>query len=211
MIISWLGLSAFEITIKNPDGEVVLVTDPYDNQTGLRFPKTLEGNLVLVSHDEPDANQIGAVSGHPFVVKTPGEFEVRGVFVFGVDAPLKRGKDNVIFRVEAEDMTLAHLGALDRALTDEELKRLSNIDILMLPVGGAGVLTPALAAEVIAQVEPRVVVPMTHHLPNLKTKYETLAAFCKEMGAEKCQEMNKYKVSRKDLPEEDLQIIALTR
>lgn len=187
------------------------MTDPYDNQTGLRFPKTLEGHIVLVSHDEPDAHAVSAVSGHPFVIDTPGEFEVRGVFVFGVGAPLKRGNGNVLYRIEAEGISLAHLGALDRELTDEELKRLSNIDILMVPVGGAGVLAPSRAAEVIAQVEPRVVIPMTHFLPNLKTTYETLAAFCKEMGAQKCQEMNKYKVSRKDLPEEEMQIITLTR
>ncbi len=211
MQISWLGLSAFEITTKNPDGEVVLVTDPYDNQTGLRFPRTIDGQIVLVSHDEPDANNISAITGHPYLINLPGEFEVRGVFVFGIDAPLKRGKPHVMYRMEIEGMHLAHLGALDRELTDEELKRLSHIDILMIPVGGAGVLSPSDAAEVISQIEPRVVIPMTHHLPNLKTKYETVDAFCKEMGACRREEMNKYKVTRKDLPEEDMLIVTLSR
>lgn len=211
MQISWLGLSSFEITTKNANGEVVVVTDPYDSQTGLRFPRTLEGHLVLVSHKESDANQVSAVTGSPYVIDLPGEFEVRGVFVFGINAPLKRGVSNVLYRIEAEGMHLAHLGALDRELTDEELKRLQNIDILMIPVGGSGVLTPSQAADVIAQIEPRVVIPMTYQLPNLKTNYETVDAFCKQMGACRREEMNKYKITRKELPEEDMLIVTLTR
>lgn len=211
MQLSWLGLSSFEMTTKNAAGEVVVVIDPYDNQTGLRFPRTIEGQLVLVSHDEQDANNVAAVTGTPHIIDMPGEFEVRGVFVFGMNTPLKRGVSNVLYRIETEGIHLAHLGALDRELTDEELKRLENIDILMVPVGGAGVLTPEQAAEVISQIEPRVVIPMTHQLPNLKTKYETVETFCKKMGTCRKEEMNKYKVTRKDLPEEDMLIVNLTR
>ena len=211
MQISWLGLSSFEITTKNPEGEVVVVVNPYDNQTGLRFPRTIEGHLVLVSHQQPDANNISAVTGYPHLIDIPGEFEVRGVFAFGVSAPLKNGTDHVIFRLEIEGMNVAHLGALDRPLTNDELKRLSTIDILMVPVGGAGVLTPKEAVEVIAQIEPRVVIPMTYSLPSLKTDYAEVDAFCKEMGACRKEEMNKYKVTRKDLPEEDMLIVTLAR
>ncbi len=211
MQISWLGLSSFEITTKNPEGEVVVVIDPYDNQTGLRFPRTIEGHLVLVSHQEPDANNTSAITGHPHLIDIPGEFEVRGVFVFGISIPLKNGKNHIVYRLEVEGMTIAHLGALDRPLTNDELKRLSTIDIVMVPVGGAGVLTPKEAAEVIAQIEPRVVIPMTYSLPSLKTDFVDVEAFYKEMGASRKEEMNKYKVTRKDLPEEDLLIVTLAR
>ena len=217
MQLTWHGLSAFEIQTKQTSGDVTLIVDPYDNETGLRFPRTLEGQMVLVSHDEPEANNIGAVTGSPYLINLPGEFEVQNVFVFGIEAPLKRESKkgvsvaNVLYRIEAEGMHLAHLGGLDRALTDEELKRLSNIDILMIPVGGSGVLTPSLAAEVISQIEPRVIIPMTYQIPNLKEAYGTVEAFCKEMGACRKEEMNKYKVSRKDLPEEDMLIVTLTR
>ncbi len=217
MQLSWYGLSAFEITTKNIDGEVVVVTDPYENETGLRFPKTIEGHIVTVSHDELDANSTASVMGTPTLVTVPGEFEVRGVFVFGIDAPLKR-KDkkgqsvpNILYRFETEGMQLAHLGALDRLLTDEELERLKNIDILMIPVGGGTVLSPTLAAEVIGQVEPRVVIPMTYELPGLKESYGPVEAFYKAMGAARREEMSKYKVSRKDLPEEDMLIVTLTK
>ena len=216
MQILWHGLSCFEITTSTGDGEVTVVTDPYGNETGLRFPRTLEANVILVSHDEEDANNLSAVSGSPKVIDMPGEFEVRNVFLFGVDAPLKRevkGKriSNCMFRIETEGMHVAHLGALDRALTDVELQELENIDILMIPVGGGKVLSPKLAAEVIAQIEPRVVIPMTYNLPNLKEELATVDQFCKELGACKREDMNKYKVSRKDLPEDDMLIVTLNR
>ncbi|MBI4713781.1 MBL fold metallo-hydrolase [Candidatus Uhrbacteria bacterium] len=217
MQISWLGLSSFEITTKTTNGEVVLVTDPYDNQTGLRFPRTIEGNVVMITHDEMDANNIEAVTGSPYIIRTPGEFEVRGVFVFGIPAPLKREQkkgisiENILYRIESEGIHLAHLGAIDRELTDEELKRLQNIDILMVPVGGGGVLSPSDAAEVIRQIEPRVIIPMTHSIPNLKAKYESVDAFCKAMGTCRREHMNKFKITRKDLPEEDMLIVTLER
>ncbi|MBI4435084.1 MBL fold metallo-hydrolase [Candidatus Uhrbacteria bacterium] len=216
MQISWNGFSSFEITTKTAGGDVRLVTDPYQNSTGLRFPRTLEAEVLLLSHDEEDANNREAVAGHPYVIDLPGEFEVRSVFVFGVSAPLKReGKggrlQNLIFRIETEGMRLAHLGALDRELTDEELQKLENIDILMIPVGGGRVMDPKVAAEVISQIEPRVVIPMSHAVEGMKETLGSVDAFCKAFGTCRREEMNKYKVTRKDLPEDDMVIVSLTR
>lgn len=195
---------------------MTLVIDPYDNATGLRFPRTLEANVCLVSHDEDDANNLSAIAGSPKVIDMPGEFEIRQVFLYGIDASLKRETKGVhvannLFRIECEGMHIAHLGSLDRALTDKELQELENIDILMVPVGGGRVLTPKLAAEVIAQVEPRVVIPMTYELPNLKESLQPLSVFLKEMAGVKKEELNKYKVARKDLPEDDMKIVVLSR
>jgi L-ascorbate metabolism protein UlaG (beta-lactamase superfamily) len=216
MQIAWNGFSSFEITVKAAAGDVRIVTDPYQNTTGLRFPRTLEAEVLLQSHNEEDANNREAVVGTPYVIDLPGEFEVGGVFVFGVSAPLKREEkgrcmDNLVFRIEAEGMRLAHLGALDRELTDEELQKLENIDILMIPVGGGRVMDPKVAAEVISQIEPRVVIPMTHAVEGAKESLGSVDAFCKAFGTCRREDMNKYKVTRKDLPEDDMVIISLTR
>lgn len=207
MTITWHGFSCFEIEVKTAQGDVRIVTDPYDNATGLRFPRTLEAEILLVSHDEEDANNTSAVLGHPYLINLPGEFEVKDVFVFGI--PLNKG--NIAFCIEAEGMRLAHLGALNRALTDEDLQALENIDILMLPVGGGRVLSASVASEVIAQVEPRVVIPMTHGVEGVKEKLTGVDDFCKALGACKREEMNKFKVISKDLPEEEMKIVSLTR
>ncbi len=207
MTITWHGFSCFEIETKTSQGDVRIVIDPYDNATGLRFPRTLTAEVLLVSHDEQDANNTSAVLGNPYLINLQGEFEVKDVFVFGV--PLNKG--NLGFRIEAEGMRLAHLGALNRALTDEELQALENVDVLMVPVGGGRVLTPATAPEVIAQIEPRVVIPMTHGIEGVKEKLAGVDEFCKSLGACKREEMNKFKFTRKDLPEEDMIIMSLTR
>jgi len=183
-----------------------MVIDPYENTTGLRFPRTLEGQIVAVTHNEDDAKNIAAVTGEPFVIKIPGEYEVKGLFVYGIAAG-----DQVIYRIEAEGMSIAHLGALKRELTDAELQELKDIDILMIPVGGGRVMSPSVAAEVIGQIEPRVVIPMTHGIPNVKEKLATVDDFCKAFGVCRREKSNKYKVTRKDLPEDDMLIMTLER
>ncbi|MFA4846039.1 MAG: MBL fold metallo-hydrolase [Patescibacteria group bacterium] len=226
MNITWNGFSSFEIETKTGVSEVRIVTDPYQNTTGLRFPRTVSAEILLQTHDEDDANNQEAVLGSPYVIDLPGEFEVKNVFVFGIQASCKRevtslrqgsgwqaGKrvSNLIFRIEAEGMCLAHLGALDRALTDEELQELGNVDVLMIPVGGGRVMNAGVAAEVISQIEPRVVIPMTHAVAGATEALATVDAFCKSFGACRREEMNKYKFTQKDLPEEEMVIVNLTR
>lgn len=213
MNITWHGLSCFEITTKTPAGEVTLVTDPYTNETGLRFPRTLEADLVAVSHDESDANNVEAVQGKPFVVNMSGEFEVKNIFVYSIHAPLaeKEMKNHQVFKISCEGMSLVHLGALNRALTDEELKQLGNVDLLMIPVGGGRVLSPKSATEVIEQIEPRVVIPMTHATHGLREPLGKVDAFCKAVGVCQRETTSKYKISKGGLPEEDMLVVILER
>lgn len=216
MQISWHGLSCFSITDKGPDGEVVVVIDPYDNSTGLRFPRSLEANLVLSSHNEKDANNVAAVQGKPFVIKSPGEYEVKGIFVYAFPAPIIEKKTekktaNNMYRLMVDGMAVAHLGAINRELTDEEIKALGNIDILMIPVGGGRVMDAKAAVKVISQIDPRVVMPMTHGIPNLKEKFALVDDFCKELGVCQREENTKYKVTRSSLPEEETLIMTLSR
>lgn len=214
MTISWHGLSCFHITAKPAGAEISIVVDPYDNATGLRFPRTLSANTVAVSHDEPHANNVGAVLGKPFVIDMPGEYEVGGMFVYAIPAPRAaegKGKDNLIFRIECEKMTVLHLGALDRELTDDELKELNDVDILLLPVGGGDVMTPKVAVEVLGQIEPRIVIPMSHAVSGEKKPLGTIDAFCKALGTCRRDEATKFRVTPKDLPEEDTLLVVLSR
>ncbi|HBK34972.1 MAG: Zn-dependent hydrolase of the beta-lactamase fold-like protein [Candidatus Uhrbacteria bacterium GW2011_GWE2_40_58] len=213
MQISWLGLSCFELKVKTLEGEVNIVVDPFENATGLKLPRSLEGSLVLVSHNEMHANNSGAVSGNPFLISTPGEYEIKGIFVYAISAPSQadaNAKQNLIFRIEAEEMSLAHLGALDRELTNEELEQLENIDLLMIPVGGGRVMSPKTASAVMSQIEPRVVIPMTHAVSNLKEKLAPVEEFCKQVGTCRREDASKLKITKKDLPEEDMLLVNLS-
>lgn len=213
MQIIWHGLSCFEVQTHQAGQEAVLVTDPYQNVTGLLFPRTLCAHVVVRSFDDITANNEKAIQGSPFFIEQPGEYEVGGIFVSAISAPCKNTKksSHCIFHFEIEEIHLAHLGAIDRLLTDQELEQLQHIDILFVPVGAGRVLSPKMAVEVIEQLEPRVVIPMTYQLPNVKETLSSVEDFCKEFGSRRTEEVNKYKVTRKDLPEEDIMTVILSR
>ncbi|MBI4281142.1 MBL fold metallo-hydrolase [Candidatus Uhrbacteria bacterium] len=213
MTITWHGLSCVSIRTKSGvSEEVTVVIDPYQNETGLRFPRTLTAEMVAISEDHSHANNRAAVGGNPLVITTPGEFEVKGVFVYGISAPRSgpKGSENrLLFSVVSEGISLAHVGALDRPLTDSELAHFEQVDILFLPVGGGEVLDTKRAGELISQIEPSIVVPFFYALPNLKMKLDPVEKFLRHMGAGKTETMPRLKVSRKDLPEEvEIKVLA---
>jgi len=217
MQISWHGLACFKITGKVGGQDVTIITDPYDNKTGLRFPRNLTADIVLVSENRPEQNNIEAIGGNPFVIKHPGEFEVAGAFVYGINIfkngdEVKEGRRPLIYRIELEGITIAHLGSLYRSsLKDAELAGLRDVDILTLPVGGGPVISPQQADNLVSQIEPRIVLPMYYDLPGIKEKLEKVDKFCKEIGVCQAEHPTKLKLTKKDLPQEDMEVIALEK
>lgn len=214
MQITWNGLGSFTIVSKPLQGDVTVVTDPYDNKTGLRFPRTLSAAIVLNSHKGDEAGNTSAVSGEqkkkPFVIDHAGEYEVKGVFIKGVQANRKDGTEHTLYRIVTEGVQIGFLGALDRKLKDNELKALGNIDVLVVPVGGEDVLSAEDANEVVAQVEPRMVIPSHFDVKGLKKKRDDAEKFCKELACP-TEEMNKLKVTKGSLPQEDMNIAVLSK
>jgi len=215
MKISWNGLGSVTITGKPLQGEVTLVTDPYQNETGLRFPRTLKASIVVSSHDAPEADNIEVIAGEgqgttPFVIRYAGEYEVRGIFVTGISAPLNDKTPHTIYRFDLEDMSVGFLGALDRKLTDQEIEKLGSIDVLLIPSGGGSVLDAKTAAEVVSQVEPRMVVPTYIHAKGMKKKVSDAEGICKELSCAR-EDVNTLSLKRSALPAEDMQITVLSR
>lgn len=216
MQLVWHGLSSFTMSTKTTDGEAICTINPYQNSTGLRFPRTLAADMVLQTHNAEDANNASSVESvgerSPILFDSPGEYEVNGIFAYGINAPRKDDKEaHQIFRIEIERISMAHLGVLNRKLTDAELKQLGDIDILLLPVGGGRALDPKLASQVMNQVEPRILVPYQYELANVKEKLGSVEAFCKEVGSQKREDTSKLKIKRSQLPESDMILTVLSR
>lgn len=213
MQIYWHGLSCIRIEASNGDETATLVTDPYDYaDTGLRFPRTLEPQVAVFSHQDRSRFPADAFKNQPFMIADPGEYEVQGMFVFGM--PVKDADDksqySLAYRFEIEGISVGFLGGAKRALHEEIMSRLENIDILLLPVGGGDRMNAKQAAETVQVIEPRIVIPMYYDIPDLKLKLDSVDAFCKEVGAKR-QDANKLKITRKDLPAEDLIVTVLER
>jgi len=214
MQIFWHGYSTIRLETKSSEKEATVLTDPYENEASLRFPRAVTPDVLILSHQDRKRFNLDGVAGSPFVIADPGEFEVKDVFVQGIqDRSLDSGTAArpVIYRISAEGMNLGFLGQIKRKLTDYELEELGEVDILLMPVGGGEVMDSKLASEIISLVEPRIVVPLHYGIPGIKTKLDGVDAFCKSLGVCKRQDANKLKISKKELPVEDLLVMVLER
>ncbi len=213
MQIFWQGYSSVRIETKQGEESCMIMTDPYQNEASMRLSRTAEPDLLLLSNQDINRFNVDGVAGKPFIISEPGEYEVRGVFVYGIQDPsIDSGKKRqLIYRIEAEDMVIAFLGGLNRQLTDHEIERLGNIDILILPVGGGEALEAKSASKIISQIEPRIVAPINYHVNGIKTKLDTVDQFCNALGICKRENITKLKISSKDLPAEDLLVTVIER
>ena len=212
MLITWLGHSCFKIQDKaGPDG-VTIITDPFDKSVGLKAPR-LEADIVTVSHDHSDHNNVSAIKGNPYIIRGAGEYEVKRVFIEGAEAyhddkqGAERGK-NIIYRIDIEDMSVSHLGDLGHTLDAKQLEKLEGTDILLIPVGGVYTIGAKKAVEVVSQIEPRIIIPMHYKIPGLTVNIEGVDKFIKELGIKPTYE-EKLKISKRDLPAEDMELVVL--
>ncbi|MDO8429522.1 MAG: MBL fold metallo-hydrolase [Candidatus Daviesbacteria bacterium] len=165
MDIYWYGQSCFKIKGKS----ATVFIDPFDpDKFGLKLPKDVDSDLVLSTHDHPDHNNFSAISGEPLRVSGPGEYEKSGVSVLGVGTyhdetkGAERGR-NTVFNLMIDGINVVHLGDLGHMLDEVQVSEIGNVDILLLPVGGVYTIDGEVAAKVVAQLEPKIVVPMHYN------------------------------------------------
>jgi L-ascorbate metabolism protein UlaG (beta-lactamase superfamily) len=207
MEITWYGHSCFRLTERSL---ATVVVDPFDSKSIGYFPLKLKADVVAVSHDAPGHNYSEAVKGTSHVITGPGEFEIGGVFITGVQTDgagsgKKAAKDhvrNTVYVFDYDGLTVAHLGDLNQVPTQAEVEALGTVNIALVPVGGGGGLSAAKAAEVVSLLEPNIVIPMHYATPDAKVTLESLNKFLKEMGLSKQESQPSLKVTRSSLPEE---------
>ena len=208
MEITWYGHSCFRLTERN---YATVVTDPFDSKAIGYDALKLRSDIVTVSHDAPGHNNPDAVKGTSHVIDGPGEFEIGGVFITGVQSDSgasgkKRSKDdsprNTIYVFDYDGITVAHLGDLRQTPTQSEIESLGTVNVVLVPVGGGGGLNAAKAAEIISLIEPNLVIPMHYATPATKVSLDSLNKFIKEMGLTKPATQSSLKVTRSSLPNE---------
>ena len=156
------------------------------------------------------------MGGNPRVLRGPGEYEISDVLITGVASfhDSKRGQErgrNTIYVIHMDDLVICHLGDLGHTLQEEQLEEVADADILLIPIGGHNTINATQAAEVISQVEPRIVIPMHYHTEasgSTRPDLEPLDKFCREMGVEAVNPQPKLVVTRSSLPQET-QVVVL--
>jgi L-ascorbate metabolism protein UlaG (beta-lactamase superfamily) len=200
MEVKWLGHSCFRLKGK----AATIITDPYSPQTGYKLGK-VTADIVTMSHQHPGHNYLKGISGHPRAVKGPGEYEIREVIIIGIaafhDANQGSSKGrNTVYLMEMDEVSVCHLGDLGHLLTDDEVEELGEVDILILPVGGVSTIDAATAAQVVRQLDPKVVIPMHYQTPELDRGLAPVDAFLKEVGAKEVTPKTKLLVTKSNLP-----------
>jgi L-ascorbate metabolism protein UlaG (beta-lactamase superfamily) len=207
--ITWLGHSCFRIK----GNQAVVVTDPVPAETGYTLGKQT-ANIVTVSHQHPSHSWVAGIEGDPHVIKGPGEYEISGVLVIGVstfhDAVKgnSRGK-NTMYLMDIDGVAVCHTGDLGHVPSDEQVEEMGNVDVLMLPVGGASTINATLATEVVRKLEPRIVIPMHYKTEKTTRELDGVDLFLKEMGQSGIEPKNRVSVTRNNLPA-SLQVYVLT-
>ncbi|MBU4331914.1 MBL fold metallo-hydrolase [Patescibacteria group bacterium] len=206
MYITWHGQNCFKLQL----GKDILLIDPFDPaKVGLKL-NAPKADIVVVTDPKVSYKEIKSNNEERgvFLISSPGEYEVRGIFIYAIHIK-NAGAASFIYHIESEQVAIGHLGSINRALEDDELEALNGVDVLMIPVGGNGVLDAKKAAEVISQIEPRVVIPMHYKLAGLKEKLDSVDKFCNEIGSCEKEQLVKLKLSKKDLPVEATRYIVM--
>ncbi len=213
MVITHHGGQCFKVTL----GDLTLVFDPISK--GGTLPAVRFGaDIALSSRNHPDMNGIDEVSfggKEPFSIQGPGEYEHSGVTIQGFLTKSQYGLPkgqldtvNTVYAVTLEGMTLVHLGALsDTVLSHEAREAIDEIDVLFVPVGGDGVLSPAEATKLAVSLEPRIIIPM--HWSGMGEP-QSLETFLKEEGSKNTEKVEKLTLKKKDAAEKQGAIIVVT-
>ena len=216
MNIIWYGQSCFQVSSsQGKNNHVSIIIDPFGGDIGLKLPRKLEADIVLVSHDHFDHNNIKAVSGSPLIIEGPGEYDARGVFIQGIsgyhDNSQGAERGNVaIYIIEAEGVRICHLGDLgQKELSSDQLEKIGEVDILMIPVGGVYTIDADEAIKIMAQVEPKITIPMHYQIPKLKIKLGGIDKFLKALGMKSLEPLPKLSIKKKDISSEEAKIIVL--
>jgi L-ascorbate metabolism protein UlaG (beta-lactamase superfamily) len=165
--IEWLGHASFLIT---SEAGIKIITDPYAVSMGLNYGEIRESaDIVTVSHEHSDHNNVAAVQGKPEVVRDTAK--VKGIKFSGIPTYHDKANgnlrgNNTIFRFEVDGVRVCHLGDLGHSLSSKQTAEIGKVDILFIPVGGNFTIDARVATEVCGKLAPKVVIPM--HFRNEK-------------------------------------------
>jgi hypothetical protein len=200
MIITWHGIGAIKMT----EGEVELDINPHSEKSP-KMPKVSPDVLLLGKKNMAT----DMVKTTPFIVDRPGEFESKGVFVYGVEGNADESEKITTFVVEMGGIIVGYLGyMIQDELTPKQLEKFEGSDILILPVGGADGLNVKQAIKIINQVEPRIIIPIQYKVEG--SEGEKLDKFLNEYSGARSETAEKLKVVKKDLVAAETKVFVLT-
>jgi L-ascorbate metabolism protein UlaG (beta-lactamase superfamily) len=207
MKVKWLGHACFLLI---SEAGVRIVTDPYTpGGFGLNYdPPSETADIVTVSHEHADHNNVGAVNGSPQVVRGAGVHQVKGIEIKGVstshdEASGSQRGPNTVFCLNIDGVRVCHLGDLGHDLTAGLLAEIGEVDVLLIPVGGNFTIDAEVANRIVGRIAPKIVIPM--HFKNERCPDFPVAGvvdFQKKRQRVRTVDANEVEIKKDELPAE---------
>ncbi len=202
MDINWYGFSCFRLRERG----VTAICDPLNRKaTGIQLPRMRADIVTISSSSSALAKGTDGVSGEPKILRGPGDYEVKQVLVTGLPTS-QNGTRNVAFFLDFAGLTVGHLGELGQVPASAGGEELGEIDVLLAPVSGPHIPDVSRIAEVISQLDPRIVVPMQYSDEGIRSEQseslEPVDRFLKELGISDPEVTDTLKMTKSGLPEE---------
>ena len=199
MKVTWLGHSCF--LLQGEEGITILLDPFFEDSVGYPLPK-LKADMVMISHDHTDHNNVDAAGSNSQVIFGPGEYSSLGLEIRGIRSfhDQKKGRlrgENTIFCFELEGIRICHLGDLGHILSPSQISEIGPVDLLFLPVGGRYTIDAKGADEVIEQIHPALVVPMHYRTGGLGFELDGVDKFLK--GKKEVSRNEVLHLTKKDL------------
>ena len=153
MDITYLGGSGFQLRGRDASLFVDPTSSP-DRRANARA-------ILMSGYGAEPAVDVGDAR----VISRPGEYEVSGILIRAIRTSRASTNDasnlgGMAYAVSIDGVDICHLGHLSRALTTAEVSEIGEANVVLLPVGGEETLAPNLAAQVVTQLGPRIIIPM---------------------------------------------------
>lgn len=212
MVITYLGKDFIRIN----SGELTLALCPAANE-GARRMGGFGADIALASVRDRDHAAFDHVTHgktEPFIINSPGEYEIGGISITGVASDRVRAEDgvervNTAYVIQVEGVRLCHVGRHGKTGFDAEAREaLGVIDVLFIPVGWETGLDHAGAQKVAAVLEPKTIVPLG---ASGDRGEKELKAFLKESGEGSAEPIGKLTLRKKDLEGKEGEVVVLER
>ncbi len=180
--------------LKFQSGDRVMLVDPEDQ-------RSFRGSLVVVSTEKPAKTP--SLEGGPFFIDNQGEYDAGGVRIEGRTVAHENESEKTAYRVSFDEMGIGILGPVKNEPDPKIIELLQDCDVLVVPGGDEKpFLSAEIAAKIIRQIEPGIVIPTTTKNPE---------ELMKELGQENGAKMEgKLTIRKKDIAPKAMKVIWLT-
>jgi L-ascorbate metabolism protein UlaG (beta-lactamase superfamily) len=191
MIINFYGNQFVKLQV----GDTVLALDPFK---GVKFGADIVLQSTL-NDDMSAGSDLFYGTKTPIIVKGPGEYEIKNVFIKGQNTYSNYdGIDNksgtTYYTFEFDGIRILFLGAIDKS--DKKISIEGDIDMVFIPISGDGRFSAKDAASFLKDIDCKAVIPMGFK----ETSEKCLQDFIKEIGGdEKTPVQDKLTIKKKEL------------